>query len=29
VFVDPEGYPAKSQSYGDIYTAKPLPMLNY
>jgi predicted choloylglycine hydrolase len=29
VFVDPEGYPAESQSYGDIYTAKPLPMLNY
>jgi len=29
VFIDPDGYPAKSQSYGDVYTAKPLPMLNY
>ena len=28
-FVDPEGYPAKSQSYGEIYTARPLPVLNY
>jgi predicted choloylglycine hydrolase len=28
-FVDPHGYPAKSQSYGEIYTARPLPVLNY
>jgi len=28
-FTDPEGYPAKSQVYGDVYTAKPLPVLNY
>jgi predicted choloylglycine hydrolase len=28
-FVDPEGYPAKSQTYGEIYTALPLPVLNY
>jgi predicted choloylglycine hydrolase len=28
-FFDPEGYPEKRQSYGEIYTAKPLPVLNY
>ncbi len=28
-FTDPQGYPAKSQVYGDVYTAKPLPVLNY
>ena len=28
-FVDPEGYPAESTSYSEIYTAKPLPVLNY
>jgi len=27
--VDPEGYPAKSQTYGEIYTANPIPVLNY
>ena len=27
-FVDPEGYPAKSQAYADVYTAKPLPVLS-
>jgi len=26
-FIDPAGYPAQSQSYGEIYTAKPLPVL--
>jgi hypothetical protein len=28
-FTDPEGYPEKSQVYGDVYTAKPIPVLNY
>jgi predicted choloylglycine hydrolase len=28
-FIDPAGYPAKSETYGVIYTAKPLPVLNY
>ena len=28
-FFDPEGYPPQRQSYGEIYTAKPLPVLNY
>ena len=28
-FIDPAGYPAKSETYGEIYTAKPLPVLNY
>jgi predicted choloylglycine hydrolase len=28
-FFDPEGYPHQRQSYGEIYTAKPLPVLNY
>jgi predicted choloylglycine hydrolase len=28
-FFDPAGYPEKRQSYGEIYTAKPLPVLNY
>ena len=28
-FIDPEGYPAQRQAYGEIYTAKPLPVLNY
>ena len=28
-FVDPEGFPEKSQSYADVYTAKPLPVLSY
>jgi predicted choloylglycine hydrolase len=27
-FIDPAGYPAKSETYGEIYTAKPLPVLN-
>lgn len=28
-FVDPEGYPDESQAYGEVYTTKPLPMLNF
>ena len=28
-FSDPNGYPAQSQVYGEIYTAKPIPVLNY
>jgi predicted choloylglycine hydrolase len=28
-FYDPAGYPAKSETYGEIYTAKPLPVMNY
>ncbi len=28
-FIDPAGYPAKSEAYGEIYTAKPLPVMNY
>jgi predicted choloylglycine hydrolase len=28
-FVDPAGYPTKSETYGEIYTAKPLPVMNY
>ena len=27
-FIDPDGYPEKSQTYGEIYTAMPLPVLN-
>ena len=27
-FFDPAGYPAKSETYGEIYTAKPLPVMN-
>jgi len=27
-FIDPAGFPEQSQSYGEIYTAKPLPVLN-
>ena len=28
-FIDPEGYPPNSQTYGEIYTAKPQPVLLY
>ncbi len=28
-FNDPEGYPAKSQTYGEIYTANPIPVMTY
>ena len=28
-FVDPEGYPKKSQTYGEIYTVNPTPVLNF
>lgn len=28
-FIDPEGYPEKSQSYGEVYTSKPLPVLQF
>ena len=28
-FIDPAGYPKKSQTYGEIYTSKPLPMLSF
>ncbi|MCP4470362.1 MAG: hypothetical protein GY815_06705 [Gammaproteobacteria bacterium] len=28
-FIDPAGYPANSQSYGEIYTSRPLPVLLY
>ena len=28
-FIDPDGYPALGQSYSEIYTASPLPVLSY
>ncbi len=28
-FIDPEGYPEGSDSYGEIYTSKPLPVLQF
>jgi predicted choloylglycine hydrolase len=28
-FYDPAGYPAKSETYGEIYTAQSLPVMNY
>ena len=28
-FIDPEGYPAKSRAYGEIYTSQPLPVLQF
>lgn len=28
-FIDPEGYPAKSQAYGEMYTSQPLPVLRF
>jgi len=28
-FIDPAGYPDNSQTYGEIYTSKPLPVLIY
>ena len=28
-FVDPEGHPASTEAYGEIYTAKPVPVLQF
>ena len=28
-FVDPRGYPEKSQAYGEVFTSKPLPVLQF
>ena len=28
-FIDPQGYPEKSEAYGEIYTSKPLPVLQF
>jgi len=28
-FVDPEGYPAKSEAYGEVYTSQPIPVLQF
>lgn len=28
-FVDPDGYPAKSRAYADIYTSEPVPVLKF
>lgn len=28
-FVDPDGYPEDSESYGEVYTSKPLPVLQF
>ena len=28
-FIDPEGYPKQSKAYGEIYTAKPTPVLRF
>jgi hypothetical protein len=28
-FIDPEGYPAKSRAYGEIYTSQSLPVLQF
>ncbi len=28
-FVDPEGYPDNSEAYGEIYTSKPIPVLQF
>lgn len=28
-FVDPQGYPKKSESYSEIYTSKPIPVLQF
>lgn len=28
-FIDPDGYPDDSESYGEIYTSKPLPVLQF
>jgi ABC-type uncharacterized transport system involved in gliding motility auxiliary subunit len=28
-FIDPEGYPEKSQAYGEVYTSQPLPVLQF
>ena len=29
IFVDPEGYPENSEAYGEIYTSKPIPVLQF
>jgi len=28
-FIDPEGYPENSEAYGEVYTSKPLPVLQF
>ena len=28
-FIDPEGYPKNSKAYGEVYTSKPLPVLQF
>jgi len=28
-FIDPDGYPDNSESYSEIYTSKPLPVLQF
>jgi hypothetical protein len=28
-FIDPDGFPDNSESYGEVYTSKPLPVLQF